>query len=111
MTKTEELLNLIRENPELPVIPLVDTDVVADDCYSWWLGQWGYAKVTEYYIGRDHIHIKDEDDEEDVLVDMEGCKYSCTQDGRDVYDLSDEEWDALYKSIPWTRAIVVRITT
>ena len=111
MTKTEELLNLIRDNPELPVIPLVDTEVVADDCYSWWLGKWGYTKVIEYYIGRDHIHIKDEDDEEDVLVDMEWCMYSCTQDGRDIFDLSDEEWDTLYKSIPWTRAIAVYITT
>ena len=34
-----------------------------------------------------------------------------TPDGEDIYDLSDEEWDELYKSIPWIKCIVVYITT
>lgn len=111
MTNTETLLNLIKENPDLPVVPLVDSEVVADDYYNWWLAAWGRAEIKEIYVGRERIHIKDEDDEEEVLCDMVGCKYSMTPDGRDVYDLTDEEWDALYKSIPWTKCIVVRITT
>lgn len=110
MSKTEELIKLIQENPDLPVVPMVDTELVADDCYAWWLGGWGWSKVIEYYIGREHIHFKD-DDQEDALVDMIGCKYSCTEDGRDVFDLSDEEWEALYESLPWTKAIAVYITT
>ena len=105
-----EIIKLIEENPDLPVVPMVDTEVVADDCYGWWLGRWGKSEVTEYYEGRDHVHFKD-DDEEDVLTDMIGCNYSETKDGRDIFDLSDEEWDALYKSIPWTKCIVVYITT
>lgn len=111
MTNIETLLTLIKENPDLPIVPLVDSEVVADDCYSWWLGAWGRAEIKEYYLGQEHIHFKGKDDEESVLCDMEGCKYSKTPDGRDVYDLTDEEWDALYKSIPWTKCIAVRITT
>ena len=106
---TKELLKLIKENPGLPVIPMVDGEVVGDDSYQYWLGRWGRAEVTEYYIGREQVHLKD-DDEENVLADMEGCKYYCTKDGRDITDLSDEEWNELYASIPWIKAVVVYIT-
>ena len=57
------------------------------------------------------IIAKKDDDEEDVLTDMVGCQYSCDPQGRDVYDLPDEEWDKLYASIPWIKCIVVYITT
>ena len=104
-----EIIKLIEENPDLPIVPMVDSEVVADD-FGYWLGEWGICEVTEYYNGREHIHFRD-DDEEDVLNDMVGCKYSHDPQGRDIYDLTDEEWDALYKSIPWTKCIVVYITT
>ena len=110
MTKIEEFLALVRENPDLPIVPMVDEEVAADDCSSWWMGSWGYSEVTEYYRGREHIHFKS-DDEEDVLTDMVGCQYSETKDGRDVYDLSDDEWNSLYASLPWIKCIVVYITT
>lgn len=103
-----DIIKLIEENPDLPIVPMVDSEVVADDC-GYWLGKWGRCEVTEYYSGREYIHFRD-DDEEDVLNDMVGCKYSHDQQGRDIYDLTDEEWDTLYKSIPWTKCIVVYIT-
>ncbi len=110
MTKqTEELLRLIKENPDLPIVPMVDCEVVADD-FGYWLGKWGYAKLTEYYNGREYIHFRD-DDEEDVLNDMVGCKYSYDKDGRDIYELSDAEWKTLYESLPWEKCIAVYITT
>lgn len=110
MSKTEKILELVKENPDLPIIPMVDVEIVADDCHTWWMGAWGESKVTEYYNGREYVHFKD-DDQEDVLTDMVGCKYSEDLQGRDIYDLSDEEWDKLFESLPWTKAIVVYITT
>lgn len=109
MSNTEMLLKLITENPELPVIPLVDADVVGDD-YGNWIGMWGRAEIKEIYPGRERLHVKDEDDEEDVLCDLVGCRYLCDSKGRDIYDLSDEEWASLYASVPWEKAIVVHIT-
>lgn len=109
MSNVEPLLKLITENPELPVIPLVDADVVGDD-YGNWVGTWGRAEIKELYSGRERLHVKDEDDEEDVLCDLLGCRYSCDAQGRDIYDLSDDEWNALYSSVPWEKAIVVYIT-
>jgi len=108
MTKVEEFLKLVQENPELPIVPLVNEEVVADDCSSWWLGEWGHSEIIEYYKGKERIHFKD-DDEEAVLCDMVDCKYSETKDGRDIYDLSDEEWIELFNSLDWIKAIAVYI--
>ena len=110
MTNIEEFLQLVKENPDLPIIPMVDSEIVADDCCTWWMGSWGRSRVTGYYMGRDHIHFQD-DDEEDVLADMVGSNYYCSPDGRDIGELSEEEWNVLYQSIPWIKAIVVYITT
>lgn len=104
----QELLDLIKANPDLPIIVKVDSEVVGDDSYSWWLGQWGSAEIVEYYKGREYYHEKT-DDEEDVLNDLVGCKYSHDYDGRDIYDLSDDDWNKLYASVPWIKAIAVHI--
>lgn len=106
---SNDLIKLIQENPDLPIVPMVDAEVVADDC-GYWMGKWGRCEVTEYYLGREKVHFRD-DDEEDVLNDLVGCKYSYDLQGRDIYDLSDEEWDNLYQSVPWVKCIVVYIKT
>ena len=106
----EEFLNLIKDNPELRVVPMVDQEIVADDGYCWWGGEWGGAEINEIYKGREGVHFKD-DDEENVLCDMVDCRYSETKDGRDIYDLSDEEWTELFNSLEWEKVIVVYITT
>lgn len=109
--RAEELLNLIKENPDLPIIPMVGYEVVADDCQSYWIGSWGRSMVTEYYVGREYVHFKD-DDLEDVLTDMIGCNYGELSDGRDLWDdVSDEEWVEIFNNLPWTKAIVVHIET
>lgn len=110
MTNVEQLLQFIKDNPDLPVVPMVDGEVVGDDSYQFWLGKWGRSEVNEYYCGREKIHFKD-DDEENVLMDLDGCKYCYDPQGRDIYDLSDKEWNKLYASVPWVRCIVVYITT
>lgn len=108
MSKIEELLKLMKENPDLHILPMVGSEVVSDDSYSYWIGSWGRCELTEYYIGREYVHFKDED-VEDVLRDMVGCKYGETKDGKDIWDLSEKEQDELFASLPWAKAIVVYI--
>lgn len=103
-----EIIKLIEENPDLPILPIVDSEVVPYKG-GYWLGEWGHCEVTDYYKGNTRIHFRDED-EEDVLNDMVGCKWEYDSQGRYIYDLTDEEWDALYKSIPWEKCIAVYIT-
>lgn len=46
--KTQTLLNLVKENPDLPIVPMVDYEVVCDDGCCRWMGSFGYAHVGEY---------------------------------------------------------------
>jgi len=110
MSGTGEFLKLVKENPDLPIVPMVDYEVCGDDSCTWWMGNWGKSEVTEYYLGEERVHFRD-DDEENVLADMAGCKYYSTKEGKDITELSDKEWDELYASIPWIKCIVVYIGT
>ena len=47
--RTQTLLNLIKENPDLPIVPMVDYEVVPED-YGRWMGSFGYAYVGEYAL-------------------------------------------------------------
>ena len=109
MTNIEQLLQLIRDNPDLPVVPVVDSEVVDDDSCRNWLGEWGRSEVTEYYCGREYVYFND-DDIEDVLRDLDGCEYCCDPQGVDIYNLTNDEWQRLYESLPWIKCIAVYIT-
>lgn len=50
MNNTEKLLKLAKENPDLPIIPMVYTEVVAGDEYAHWLGEVSSVEIGEYYI-------------------------------------------------------------
>ena len=109
MNKINNLITLIKENPDLPIVPMVNSEVVAED-YGYWMGKWGNCQITEYYSGRERVHFKD-DDEENVLMDL--CDFDwcfAVEKGTDIYYLSEEDWDNLYQGVPWTKCIVVYIT-
>ena len=101
--KAEKLFRLMRENPELPVVPMVDADVVAEDG-GYWIGSWGDSSVDEYISTESGIVLKSDNDINDALL-------KC---------LSMEEYEALpddtesehrtYEELPWIKAILVSIT-
>lgn len=100
----EELFKLMQENPELPVVPMVDGEIPGDDS-GWWLGAWGSARIDEYLFtrNREWMVFKSDDDVFDVLE----------------RHLSDEEFEKLpeteaecrpyYDALPWIKAIIVDI--
>ena len=103
-----ELLELIKKNPDLEIIPMVDYDVIGDDSYSSWAGNWGNARIDEYYNADERIYFKYYDFEDvtqqilDKLTDEE-CK---DLDDEQIEKLAEQKADAL----PWVKAIVVNIT-
>lgn len=101
------VLGLMQEYPDLPVIPMVDSEIVGDDC-GYWVGKWGRCEINEYYTGEERVHFRN-DDPEDILNDMRDCHYGCDKIGRDIYSLSDEEWAEIIDSLPWVKCIVVYI--
>lgn len=96
----EKLFRLIKENPDLPILPMVDSEIVAEDGYSRWTASWGSAEVGEYVIGNERVWIKGEDDEESVLEDF------CV---RDLYSMTFEQINEEYEKLPWIKAIIVNI--
>lgn len=59
--KLTQLLELMQANPELPVIPCVDGDVVGGDEYCCWLGSWGESAVQEFIIGKERTYYREDD--------------------------------------------------
>ena len=97
----ESLFNLMKEYPDIPVIPIVDTDVVYDDCCSSWLGSWGYSWKTKYVTSEERIYFED-DDEEDILSAVNGYDW--------YENATDEEVKEAIKNLDWIEAICVRIS-
>lgn len=50
----KKLIELIKENPELPVVPLVNEEVVGNDG-PYFLGKWDLPHVEEYAVYNDRF--------------------------------------------------------
>lgn len=102
----EKLLELIKENPELEILPMVDSECVQGEDFAYWMGEWGEAEVDEYFHLDERVYFKSEDYEE--MVD--------TMIGNlddDFPNMPDDEIEKLAKNMvdneAWTKAIIVRI--
>lgn len=98
----EELFKLMQENPELPVIPMVDGEIPGDDC-GYWLGSWGQVQVDEYLEAGDRFLFKSDDDVFDALERYMTCEEF------DALPNSESECRPYYEKLPWKKAIVVYI--
>lgn len=103
--KYGELLRLIAENPSLPVVPMVNSEVVADDGYAYWFGSFSNSTVDEYVCVNERFYTRDNQDEiEDYF-----SNYLCD----DYPDMPDEEFYKMIhekvEALPWKKAIIVYI--
>lgn len=94
----------MQENPDLPVVPMVDSEIVADDC-GYWLGSWGRACVDEYFISEraERVFFKSDDDVFDVL------EKHLSYEEFEALPESEEECRPYYDKLPWIKAIIVYI--
>jgi hypothetical protein len=74
--KNEAFLKLVRKNPTLPIVPMVDSDIVAEDC-GYWMGAFGSASVGEYacyddrfFDDREEFKERYYDNNDDELCEM-----------------------------------------
>lgn len=100
------LFKLIKENPSLPIVPMVATECVFDDSHGYWMAEWSSAKVTKYWCSDDRIYQYDEDFES--LVD------DWIDDNYEDYErLSEAELERLAEKtvneFEWIDAIIVYI--
>ena len=100
-----ELFRLMQENPELPVVPMVDGEIVGYDGALYWLGEWGRAEIDEYFVSEkaERVFTKSIDDVFDVL------ERHLSDDEFDALPESEDECRPYYDALPWVKAIIVYI--
>lgn len=101
MNNTQKLLQLAAENPDLPIVPMVDYDVVGDG-YGFWLGEFGYCHVGEYACYGERYYEDRDELKEDYFNHHEYEFEGLTDD--DLEEALDIATDHL-----WTKAIIVHI--
>lgn len=98
-----QLLDLMKENPHLPVVPMVRSEIVCDDCFAYWMGSWGDARVDRYLLTDNRILFKGDDDPYEALLHI--------MDPDKLDRMTMKEIDAAYDALPWKKAIIVYIET
>ena len=86
-----DLLELIKAHPELPIVPMVDSEIVC----------WGAASVTKYLVSEEHIFFFDDEDVEAVLIEVKGYD--------EFLSMTDKEAQEAYNALPWVECIAVDI--
>lgn len=94
-------IELVQAHPNLPVIPMVEGEIVADDTFRRWTGSFGLSVVDRYYVGQDAVYFYDEKDMQE-----------CLNDPSVIWEdemLDDEKALEVYRALPWTEAIILNI--
>lgn len=98
------LIDLVKENPDLPIYAWVDGEVCEDSC-GYWLGQFGnteireYAKVESYGWYDTNWVFKDEPEEY--------IEYLLNKDE----SITLEDAEAIVKRLDYKKAIFVYVNT
>lgn len=108
----KELLQVMNDNPTLEVLCKVDSDIVAEDGYAWWLGTLNTEiriEIDEYSdcIG-ETIKFRSDEDYEEWMEDL--------YDIDEFEDIPNDTWlEFCIKKVDevanWKRAIFVGVTT
>lgn len=90
VTQSDELKKLIIENPDLPLVAMVDYEVCADDDYRYWFApsltfKVGYILDCEQTVNEERIY----DDEDEFGEDLENYLV----DSGEYDNLSDDEFE------------------
>lgn len=102
MKNIDKLLRFAQENPDLPVVPMVDGEIPGDDC-GYWIGEFGNVRIDEYLLVRNYVEFKSDDD---VFYTLEKCL--SYEEFAKLPD-SKEECRPIYDALPWIKAIIVNI--
>lgn len=98
-----QLLELMKENPHLPVVPMVRSEIVCDDSWAYWMGSWGEARVDLYLVTDSRILFKGDDDPYDALLQI--------MDPDKLDNMTIKAMAKAYDDLPWKKAIIVYIET
>ena len=99
----EEVFKLMQENPDLPVVPMVDYEIIGED-YGRWLGAWGSSYIGEYLVVGERICFREDDDPWEVEWLIR------ERQGEEIFArMNAGEAEEAYAQMPWIKAVIVNI--
>lgn len=102
----KDLLRLIEEHPNFPVIPMVGQDIVAD-CTGEWVAHFGKAEVKKMCIYGENVIFREE---KNAIKTVEALELEGLTEGR-TREESIEKLDGYLNELDWLEAIIVHIET
>ena len=102
----KEILKLIDEHPDLPVIPMVGQDIVAD-CTGEWVAYFGKAEVKKMCIYGEKVVFREE---KNAIKTVEALELEGLTEGR-AREESLEKLNGYLDELEWLEVIIVHIET
>ena len=102
----KDILKLIDEHPDLPVIPMVGQDIVAD-CTGEWVAHFGKAEIKKMCIYGEKVIFREEKNAIKTVeaLELEGLTEGWTREE------SIEKLNGYLDELDWLEAIIVHIET
>ena len=102
----KDLLKLIDEHPDLPVIPMVGQDIVAD-CTGEWVAHFGKAEIKKMCIYGENVIFRED---KNAIKTVEALELEGLTEGR-TREESIEKLNGYLDELDWLKAIIVHIET
>lgn len=102
----KHLIQLMDEHPDLPVIPMVGQDIVAD-CTGEWVAHFGKAEVKKMCIYGEKVIFREE---KNAIKTIEALELEGLTEGR-TREESLEKLNRYLDELEWLEAIIVHIET
>nr|DAV44543.1 MAG TPA: hypothetical protein [Caudoviricetes sp.] len=102
----KEILKLIEEHPDLPVVPMVGQGIVAD-CTGEWIANFGKAEIKKMCIYGENVIFREEKNAIKTIeaLELEGLTEDRTREE------SIEKLNGYLDELEWLEAIIVHIET
>ena len=102
----KDLLRLMEEHPDLPVIPMVGQDIVAD-CTGEWVASFGKAEVKKMCIYGENVIFRED---KNAIKTVEALELEGLTEDR-TREESIEKLNGYLDELEWLEAIIVHIET
>ena len=102
----KEILKLIEEHPDLPVVPMVGQDIVADS-FGEWTANFGKAEVKKMCIYGEKVVFRED---KNAIKTVEALDLEGLTEGR-TREESIEKLNGYLDGLDWLEAIIVHIET
>ena len=102
----KDLLKLIEEHPDLPVIPMVGQDIVAD-CTGEWVANFGKAEIKKMCIYGENVIFRED---KNAIKTVEALELEGLTEGR-TREESLDKLNGYLDELEWLEVIIVHIET